>query len=495
MVMYSRKYSCCPSRAIAVCLLGFVFLFPRAAMGQSAATDEAVRSIMKQENLSAISVTITRNGKVVYESAYGFADREKGLKAAPTTPFYIASVSKALTGTALILLEAQHKIDLDRSVNEYLPGAKLWSPMWDANAATIRRVANHTGGLTTYSRDCAPNSDNCKASIETAIARYGILFWPPGDHFDYSNLGYGVLGVVIANVSHKSLDDFLSSALFQPLQMKDCYLPLAGQLHPASGRNYDHDQNLTPVLVSETPAASAIRCSTHDLAVLGSFVLADKIPGQQQILTEAQLRELVSSVSASGGEQYSFGWKQNEINGTLGVFAQGGTYDSFALLQLIPSEHIAIAVISNTGSATLMSDVMAKLVTPLFPKGHSSISGEAKGSTAPSGQMSGRWSGVVRTWNGDVPIRADITQAHGIEITLGTGNGPAEHCEQANIDGLHFYCVVHGNLGTPDGPTPPYPIEIELFLHGERLTGAAVTDGYPQLPYWAELNRVAQNNR
>jgi CubicO group peptidase (beta-lactamase class C family) len=52
------------------------------------------------------------------------------------------------------MLEAQHKIDLDKPINDYLHSAKLRSPMWDVSASSVRRVANHTGGLTTYNRKC-----------------------------------------------------------------------------------------------------------------------------------------------------------------------------------------------------------------------------------------------------------------------------------------------------------------------------------------------------
>jgi hypothetical protein len=79
-------------------------------------------------------------------------------------------------------------------VNRYLRTAKVSTPMWDVANATVRRVGNHTAGLATYDRDCLADDSECEESAAAAIRRYGVIVWPPGAHFDYSNLDYGILG-------------------------------------------------------------------------------------------------------------------------------------------------------------------------------------------------------------------------------------------------------------------------------------------------------------
>jgi CubicO group peptidase (beta-lactamase class C family) len=174
---------------------------------------------------------------------------------------------------------------------------------------------------------------HCQASTQLAIERYGIVFWPPGDHFDYSNLGYGVLGQIISDVSGQSLSQVFEREIFRPLQMRNCYLSMTGDIHPGSGVNYDDfSGRQNPLRVSDTPAASSVRCSAHDLAIFGSFVLNTPVRGQKRVLSNAQLHELLDSDEASAGEHYSFGWERNTVGGHTGVFAQGGTRDSFALI-------------------------------------------------------------------------------------------------------------------------------------------------------------------
>ena len=175
--------------------------------------------------------------------------------------------------------------------------------------------------------------------------------WPPGGHFDYSNLGYGILGQVVSDASGKPFDEFLKHDIFQLLGMRDCYLQRGPRLAKCSSLSYDPGTHVqTPIQISDTPGASPARCSSHDLVIFGSFVTGNRLAGQKQIFSSNSLHELLYSDSASTGEKYSFGWDANKVEGYPRVFAQGGTYNSFALLQLIPDQGIAVAVVANTGT-------------------------------------------------------------------------------------------------------------------------------------------------
>ena len=94
------------------------------------------------------------------------------------------------------MLRDRKQLDLDRPVTDYLGSAKLKSPAWNPADATVRRVATHTTGLATYDNGyyCRGNEGDCQ---DIMISRFVVLIWRPGERFDYSNLGYGVLGDVI----------------------------------------------------------------------------------------------------------------------------------------------------------------------------------------------------------------------------------------------------------------------------------------------------------
>ena len=86
-------------------------------------------------------------------------------------------------------------------------------------------VATHTAGLTTF-------NPTYRLPTEEAIRRYGVLFWPPGERFDYSNLGPIVLQEIIARVSRKDYADFLASEVLGPLSASggrpEMYAAVAG---------------------------------------------------------------------------------------------------------------------------------------------------------------------------------------------------------------------------------------------------------------------------
>jgi CubicO group peptidase (beta-lactamase class C family) len=454
------------------------------------AIDRAIRERVNPGTVPSIALSVVRYGKVLYESGYGLADREKRVRATPNTPYCVASVTKAFTGTSLIILEAEHKIDLDHPVNGYLHSAKLRSPMWNVSQATVRRVADHTAGLTTYALTCVVGDAHCQSSTEVAIERYGVVFWPPGERFDYSNLGYGVLGQVISNVSGHSFSEFLEDHIFGPLEMKNCYLSDTGDIRTGSAANYDDSSApRSPLRVSDTPAASSARCSAHDLAIFGSFVLGEPVRGQKEILSRGRLRELLYTDSASAGHHYSFGWEETTVEGHAGVVAQGGTQDSSAAIQLIPDAGLSIAVVSNASTRAPLEIANAIVAKLLLPKGGSPSTTDDTVRKEPSSQqLLGRWTGTVQTWKGSIPLVISIS-SNSIQAGVGE-NAVLSPCQKPDMGNAQVYCVMRGDLKTPDAPAPPYNIELELHFREGILFGAAtVVSDWVELPYWVKLTR------
>ena len=329
-----------------------------------------IQEQMATQSVPSVAVAVARSKEILWEEGFGWADRQDNIKASAHTPYYLASVTKSLTGAALVMLQERGKLDLDRPVNDYLGAAKLHSPMFDPSQATVRRVATHTAGLTTYARECALDDAECRTSISTAIERYGVIFSPPGDHFDYSNLGYGILGGVVARVSGKTYGDFLNEDIFQPLGMADCALELSAELSKRAAAQYDRTSHArSQVRSSDHPGASSEHCSVHDLALFGMFMIDQGVSGQRQILSkESRYAILHSTVEAADGQRYGIGWWMNpNLHGYEVFFGSGGSNDSAAALYLVPSEGLVVAALANTG--TLLADQAAQeAIAALLPK-------------------------------------------------------------------------------------------------------------------------------
>ncbi len=455
--------------------------------------EQQINRLLVADQVPAMAVAVTRHGKIVWEHGFGWADRERHFKATANTPFYLASVTKSLTSTAVMVFAKSGKLDLDSPINNYLGPAKVRSPMWNPQDATVRRLATHTSGLTTFYRACNVEDPHCQISMNQEIVRYGILFWPPGERFDYSNLGYAILGEAVAHASGHSFSDFLHASVFQPLGMNRCYL----NRPRAAATNYDqHNHRRTPNQISGSPGASAAYCSVHDLALFAMFQLKDHLGSQRQILTDAALDELHRPVTHLGGDQqYAMGFWTTERGGEPVVFGQGGTTDSFTLMELFPAEDVAIVMLANSWSDEFNSpnSIEQAVLASVLP--HVDTKRPPAEEAAPTRPMApalrGRWSGEIATASGKVPIAITIdsaTEAHGH-----VGSASDSALRSFSVAGEHLYGVVSADLHEDDAPPSPYEIELDLFLRGHALAGAATTRPGPnsntQLPHWIELRR------
>src|SRR5438477_12314094 len=107
---------------------------------------ELIRTRLVEQSLPSLAVAVAQNGAIVWEEGFGWADRENRVPATEHTMYSLASISKPITATGLMVLEERGKLELDRPINECLGAAKLKAWIGDAAEATVRRVANHTSG-------------------------------------------------------------------------------------------------------------------------------------------------------------------------------------------------------------------------------------------------------------------------------------------------------------------------------------------------------------
>jgi CubicO group peptidase (beta-lactamase class C family) len=503
-------------RAFTLCLPLIVFgFFPIITHSQNGEKPiptpdlSKVRSLIEKrmaaESIPSVSVAVVRRGRVLWEEGFGLADRENRIPASEHTMYYLASVTKTITATSVMMLHEQKKLDLDRPVNKFLGPAKLTSPLWNASEATVRRVANHTGGLTTYAWTCFGSAIECPSSIDNTIRRYGIVFWRPGDHFDYSNIGYAVLGRAVERVSGKSYADFLRNDLFLPLGMSHCSLGIDPEREKFAAVRYSAEFGRRPPAVSGSPGASAVYCSAHDLARFAMFHLKSHLADQKPLLTDSSIDEMQNStVATDSGGQYGIGWwvKTNEF-GYRTLLAQGGTTEASASLQIVPSEGIAVIVLSNTGT-TLSSDVIQEVLSamlPLYAQNRAKAADVRKPQVADTGfnapLFAGTWTGVIKTFRGDFFMSISINAAG---VILGKlGSGPAAVLTNVQFDKGRIMGRMTGNLGTDeDTGTQPYDLDLELYLRDSRLYGSATTRprpggrNYSRLAYWVDLKKAAR---
>ena len=168
------------------------------------------------------SVLVAKNGKLIFNNEYGYADFKTKTKLNNKSTFQLASVSKQFTATAVLILYEQGLIGLNDPVIEYFPN-------FPYENITIKHLLNHTSGLPKYfwlaehkwEKELPPvNSEMIEMMADFDLP----LFFRPGTRFDYSNTGYFVLASLVEKVSGMEYGVFLDKNIFKPLKMKNSFV-------------------------------------------------------------------------------------------------------------------------------------------------------------------------------------------------------------------------------------------------------------------------------
>jgi CubicO group peptidase (beta-lactamase class C family) len=218
-------------------LIRFVWILALLSVPSLRASDSEIE-IAADQLLSAgaagfAMAVIDRDG-VRWSEARGFADVAEQKPMSVETIMNIASISKTVTGTSLMMLVEQGKLDLDRDINDYL-SFTVRHPAHPETAITTRQLLTHSSAIqdrkdiysseTVYFRggdNPIPLGDFVQAYL-TVDGRFydpsNFAEYPPGTEKDYSNVAYGLVGYLVEVISGQPLNRFSAENIFQPLGM------------------------------------------------------------------------------------------------------------------------------------------------------------------------------------------------------------------------------------------------------------------------------------
>jgi CubicO group peptidase (beta-lactamase class C family) len=184
-----------------------------------AAADAIVSNYFDQGGQPAISYGIVQGGSLVHAAGFGcsFAG---GPAPDADTVFRIASMSKSFTASAVLLLRDEGRLALDDPAEKYVPEMADWPPVTaDADRVTIRQLLTMTAGFPTDD-PWGDRQQGLPPDDFGALLAGGVGFnWAPGTRFEYSNMGYAILGRVVTAASGMAYDEFVRTRLLAPLGM------------------------------------------------------------------------------------------------------------------------------------------------------------------------------------------------------------------------------------------------------------------------------------
>jgi CubicO group peptidase (beta-lactamase class C family) len=368
---------------------------------------------MARGDIPGAVVVVVRNGQIVTERGYGFADVAKGRRVDPrTTLFRPGSISKLFTWTAVMQQVERGKLNLDTDINRYLD---FTIPAYRGQPITLRNIMTHTAGFEEQVKDIIVTDPNKALAYEQLLKRWvPERVYAPGSTPAYSNYATALAGYIVQRVSGEPFERYVERNIFAPLGMTRSSMrqPLPPNLRPLMSQGYSPGQD-EPVgfeFVGPAPAGS-LSSSGEDM---GRFMIAHLQNGAGILQPRtAQLMHSVANVPIPGLNGMALGFYQHNVNGRR-VIAHGGDTNAFhSDLHLFLDEGTGLYVSFNSrgkeGTTTSLRqalfDQFADRYFPARTTAQPVIAAEAARRNAE--MLAGTWSSSRRAFSSFVSI-ADL---------------------------------------------------------------------------------------
>jgi CubicO group peptidase (beta-lactamase class C family) len=307
--------------------------------------DNLVRSEMRARQIPGVAIAVVRNGKISLLKTYGFANIEHHVPIKPTTIFQSGSIGKQFTAAAIMILVQEGRLSLDDKLSKYFPD---FPNSW--NGITVRHLLTHTSGMGDYPPDIDLRRDYTEEQLLEYFKKAPLAF-RPGEKWDYSNVGYVTLGILIRKITGKFYGDVLRERVFQPLGMTTARVISEAEIiaNRAAGYRLVAGEIKNQEWVSSSTNSTAdgsLYLSILDLAKWDAALYTDR-PLRQTTLTQVWQPATLNSGVSKG---YGFGWFSERFHNQRVVF-HGGFWQGFkSCIMRFPDDKLTIIMLTNSSN-------------------------------------------------------------------------------------------------------------------------------------------------
>lgn len=320
----------------------------------NAMLDAYIRKHRRRAEIPGIAVGVVRNGQIAFLRAYGEA--APGKPVTEQSAFMLGSISKSFTAAAVVQLQEAGKIDLDAPVKRYLPFFELKS-RGVAETITVRNLLHHQSGLPQSASYIGESSGRSLKERVATLAEVEVSA-PPGRKFQYANINYAILGLLVETVSGMPYAEYLRRNIWQPLDMQNSNAGFDSLNADEIASGYRYWFGIPREAGIDYPAdnmpSGHLVASAADMC---NYLIAQMNAGTNQeksLLSPAGLRQLHLPAE---GEFYAMGWIRGQINGIPAIFHGGSLANYEALMALMPDNNSGVIVLININSFILRSQV------------------------------------------------------------------------------------------------------------------------------------------
>ncbi|MGH9493472.1 MAG: serine hydrolase domain-containing protein [Candidatus Sulfotelmatobacter sp.] len=328
------------------------FFFAVCASAQTPSIDAAiaryVKAEMQRQHIPGLSLLIVSKGKIVRAEGFGLANVELQVPAKAETIYQSGSVGKQFTATAVMMLVEEGKIALDDPLTKYFPDAPA---TW--NDVTVRELLSHTAGFGDYPKSFDFRKDWTEGEL-LKLVEGTPLAYPPGTRWDYSNLGFLTLGILIHRVTGEFYGDFLQERIFHPLGMNTTRIISEADIIPNRAAGYrlvkgklKNQEWVAPRV--NTTADGSLYFTILDLAKCDAALYTEKL------LKRSSLDLMWTPVKLKNGEpnkgNYGFGWFVDQRNGHRCIHHDGAWQGFETAIDRYVDDQLTVVALSNLSGA------------------------------------------------------------------------------------------------------------------------------------------------
>ena len=410
--------------------------------------DEFCTETLAEHGCASVSLAVAEHGELVLTRSYGLADVAEQRPATPETVYGLASITKVFTATAVCLAADEGLLDLDASI----PGSYRWK------APTPRQLLQHRSGFPAFY-----SFHYGSGPLPIDIEHYHNQVREPGTDFEYSNLGYRELGLLLEAANGQDLGVQLRERICEPLGLNSFgYGPVHTGPGPVAQR-YSADGRAYPTTFSAHPAAGAGWATAGDVALLAQNASRLLKPG-----TAAAVHDGVPI-----NERLGYGLARIVSNGPDPVIrSHGGGMGGIAGMMIeVPEQDLSVAVLTNSTNKAARDAVVERLMRVLAPGFRSDQLNPVTERSRPMTLPQSPWSGQVSTVDGDVPLQIRILADHQVEIHL----ADTAPCTVPTTATQHWDLRAYAPLQLPttDARLNSPSLGLELRMEQGNLTGRA----------------------
>ena len=317
--------------------------------------DGIVQAHLDDEHIAGATVSVVKDGKIIFKKGYGYADIEKDTQVNPDrTLFRIGSVSKLFVWTAIMQLYEQGKVELDTDINEYLKDFKI--PDTYDEPVTLKHIMTHTAGfedyiLNLFAKDSAalkPLGNILKDEMPARVRK-------PGTYSSYSNHATAIAAYIVEQISGMSFNEYVEEHILQPLKMNRTTFsqPIPGNIDAELSKGYKYSGGELKEKYFEYVPLYPVGAASSTATDMARFIMAHMQLGtlDNKTILDSSTAKLMQSPAFRHHPDVNpmcYGFMDVSQNGVKIIGHGGDTFWFHTLMVFMPEKNLGLFVSLNS---------------------------------------------------------------------------------------------------------------------------------------------------